>query len=343
MGNTSDSRKQRCYVQVESSYGEIPNSGGTASVANGDACLITSLVTKPTTARIQRPDKTGTLSAVAGYNGRKIGEWSASMSMAGSGTAGTAPDCDPFLQALFGQAGTVVPATSVTYALADAHPSLSIYNYRSPSTMTQKVAFGAIVQSMRCSFGDDVPTMDFSGQARWVLDSLQMVDLLNGATGKGGLTGATFPSEPASPVTNGDMAIGFTGVITIDSNTYSSLRAGSIAMDMARELPQNIFNSYFPGGPAADLRSIGLDFRLDDEDDSDLNSLKLKAINGTHVDIIFQIGTVAGNIWTWNLNNCILGAPDDDDSERKWGVGWGSGQAFSTSITSLDEISLVLT
>jgi hypothetical protein len=334
----SASRNQQCFVQVESTYGTIPNSAGVASVANSNACRIISLTTNPRAGHIDRPDKTGTLSATVGVGGRKSAEWSARMSVAGSGTAGTVPNMDPFLQSAFGKAGTVASSTSVTYSLEDAAPSLSIYNFRSPSTVTQQCAFGAVVNSVRVPLNQDVAEIEFSGPARWVVDSTSFAT--HDTAGKGGLT--AFPSAPSSPVYAGNMAVGFVGTVTLDGTTYSTIRSGNINIALSRELPMDVFNSYYAGQPTLGVREVTVDFNLYDADDAALTALKGKAISKTSVTLSFQIGATAGNIWTWTLNNVLLDVPSYDDGSANWSLNW-TGRAYASSATAKDEVALVIT
>ncbi|MDE2103020.1 MAG: hypothetical protein KGL39_37595, partial [Patescibacteria group bacterium] len=134
----SYSRNERIYLQAETTYGQIPNTGGTASVTGSNCCRHTKLVLTPDVALLTRRDKTGTRTITAGVAGRKAGKWLVEMDLAANGTAGVVPDCDPILQAIFGAAATVSAGVSVSYALTDVIKSLSIFSFRTPSTMMQR-------------------------------------------------------------------------------------------------------------------------------------------------------------------------------------------------------------
>jgi hypothetical protein len=54
--------------------------------------------------------------------GRKIGRWNISLDLAANGTAGVVPDCDPILQAIFGQTATVGAGTYAISASTNATP-----------------------------------------------------------------------------------------------------------------------------------------------------------------------------------------------------------------------------
>ncbi len=105
--NYSFSRLERAYLQIQPVFGTIPNSTGTASVSNSNACRFMHLELQNEVALLVRGDKTGTRSQEGMIGGRKIGRWNISMDLAANGTAGTVPDCDPLLQAIFGQTAAV--------------------------------------------------------------------------------------------------------------------------------------------------------------------------------------------------------------------------------------------
>jgi hypothetical protein len=337
--STANSSSQIGYVQVETTYGEIPNSTGTATVANADAFRIINLVTKGDTGDIQRPSKTTTLSRTVGMLGKKGGSWSTRVELAGSGTAGTAPDIDPFLRAAMGKAGTVSAGVSVSYALEDASPSLSIWNFRDPSTMEQLVAMGSVVQSMRINVSQESSEIEFSGACRYVTPSEGFAGL--DSTAKGGLS--AFPARPASPTYAGIMALGLYGSATLDGSSYTTLRSLSISADFARTLIDNVlFNGAYAGQPQQGIRNITVDFELTDEDTVANESLKAKARAKTAMDLVFVIGSTAGNICTVTLNDVQLTTPDYDDGQRSWGAKF-SGMAHAASETAKDELTIVFT
>lgn len=338
MPNSINSQNQALYIQEETAYATIPNTAGTATVGNSNACRLIKLSTNQQQALIDRPDKLPTLDFTIGIGGRKSAQWNTSMSLAGNGAPGAKPDCDLLLKALFGKAAVVVAGTSVTYGCDDTSPTLALWNFRKPSTAAQACAFGSIVNQGVFRLGQDVATAEFSGESYWVIDSNQFPTAATAA--KGGLT--AFPSEPSAPVTNGNMVVGFTGAVTLDGNSYSNLRSATITFNAGRELPKDVFNNFYPDSPAQDRRDIRVEFSMYDDDSVNLGSLKNKAINNTGVTLVFQMGTIAGNIWTFTLNNVILAAPQYDDGQRKFALNF-TGKAHATSATSKDPISLVIT
>jgi hypothetical protein len=159
---------------------------------------------------------------------------------------------------------------------------------------------------------------------------------------KGGLTQAAFPTEPASPITNGVAPPGFTGLITLDGNSYTTYRTGSITLDVARELPMDGFNSYYGLAPAAGERNVTSDWSMYDDDSAILQTLKQKAYAGTKISITFQIGTVAGSTWVFALKNILLPKPKFDYSGKRRVVQFSAARAHDTTIGAKDAFQITV-
>jgi hypothetical protein len=120
MPNYSLSRLERLFLQMQTAFGTIPNSSGTATVAAANACRHIKATLTNEVATLMRRDKTGSRTATQGVAGRKYGRWSTEMSLAPNGTVAVAPDCDPILQCLYGQAPTVTTAATTTAGASSA-------------------------------------------------------------------------------------------------------------------------------------------------------------------------------------------------------------------------------
>lgn len=116
------SRQETFFLQVESSFGVIPNTTGTATVAASNACAMIQFKMNRTTDPIVRKDKTGSRTMPAGVPGRQIAVWSTNMSLVTNGVAGVVPDCDPIFQSLFGAASTAMSGTKTITAASNASP-----------------------------------------------------------------------------------------------------------------------------------------------------------------------------------------------------------------------------
>jgi hypothetical protein len=335
-------RSQRCYPQIQSAFDSIPNTGGTATVANSDCCLVTTLTTEASQAEIVRPDKTGSLDEIVAQAGRRIGKFSAGMSAAGNGGAGVAPDCKNFLQGIIGAAGTIAAGVSVTYSLADALFYLAIYNFMSGiGNATQMCAFNALIQKMEATFGGDVPMLTFSGECSWTGDNDQAADSTHTpAESLGGLT--TWPAEPSAPVVNGTFPPGFKVTAVIDGNSYTNILSGKVALDVMRELLKD-GNTEFPGAGVPGPRTVLLDWTMADNDSSSLRGLKQKAFSRTPVNAVFTVGTVAGNRWVHTANNIIVPKPVYADQGIRRVVSFTGAHAYPSAITARDHYTLGIT
>ncbi len=122
MSANSLSRLERAYLQIQPVFGTIPNTTGTASVSNSNACRFMHMELQNETALLVRGDKTGTRSMEGMTGGRKVGRWNISMDLAANGTPGTVPDCDPILQAIFGSTAAVGSGTASIVSSTNASP-----------------------------------------------------------------------------------------------------------------------------------------------------------------------------------------------------------------------------
>lgn len=404
MSNYALSRLEHLYLQVETTFGQVPNSGGTASVAGANACRHVKATMDNRAALIERPDKTGVRSAPVGVLGRKSGAWSVDMSIAPNGVAGTAPDCDPLYQSVFGQAGTAVSGTasitaasnatpivvtatntfangdlvtitgvggntgangvwvigsvsgsgftllgsvgngvytsggtasrvSYKYSLSDSIPSLSMWSFRTPSSLDQRVAFGSVCQEMTLQMGQDVASQSFSGESLWVLSSNQFS--VADPTQKGGLS--AFPSEPGSPVTNGGIIAGFTGRAVVNGNTIATIRTATTRITTGNQLIKDTFGSYYPTGVQGDLRQVGVTLSLYEDDSTGFQNMIQVAQDKTPIQVILQVGTVAGSILVVCLNNVQMQPPTREEQLR-YIANFPEAMAHETSLTSKDEI-----
>lgn len=339
--NYAPSRQERIYLFSETTFGTIPTVGNSnACRAMPGASLLAVVDNYP------RPDKTGTRSQVIGILGRKRASWSLTMSLAGNGAAGVTPDCSPLLRALFGVIGgsgtgeAIVGATSVTYTLIDpaTMPSLSIFSFRTPSTMAQRIVEGAVVAQSTFTLGQNIATWTSSGTGLWCLDSDNFA--VADATQKGGL--GAFPTEPGAPVTNGQSTVGFTGSATFDGNVIAEIQTATISVTTGAAIVTDTFGSYYPTTTEGAVRSVSIACTVYDNDGTGIKNMKAKALTQTPITITLVIGTIAGNIWTFTLPNTQLAVPSYDDSRNRYMCSFPASLAHATSISVRDELSLLI-
>lgn len=329
------SRNERLYLQVESAYGVIPNTTGTATVGNSNACRLIKASLDAQAALIKRPDKTGTRSQLIGVVGRKNSDWSIDMSLAPNGSAGVIPDCDPLLQGVFGQTPTIVGGTSVTYSLVDSIKSLALWSFRSPSTIDQRVCSGSVVKEMTIEGGPDVAMLKFTGEGKWTLSSNQFAFADTGQ--KSGLT--SFPTEPGSPVTNGGMVIGFTGAIIVDGHTLATLRTCTMRAQTNNVTVKDTFGTFYPDSAEGDERNFMVDMSIYEDDTGTFQDLIQVSQDKTPITVSMTLGTVTGSMMTAIMSNVQLATPSREE-QRRYIANWSGSVAHASSVSVRDEMTM---
>jgi hypothetical protein len=229
--------------------------------------------------------------------------------MSGSGTAGTVADDHVLMENLFGSA-TISAGNNVTYSPADVEKSFTLYNFDKPAANDQEIIIGGIVQTGVFRIGGAIPFIELSGAAKWCIRKKQFAALT--AEQKGGIS--TFPTEPTSPAIVGFPPRGRTGTITIDGAAYPNFLDATINFNTGVTLGPSQFGSSSPSGPRRVRRVVTADISIEDDGGSNWDALCVKIPVNTPITITMVIGTVAGNIHTFTLNNAVLPQPTFDRS-----------------------------
>lgn len=300
-------RLERIYAAVETTFGTA------VTVTGSNACRFVKNTIDNDVAEIKRPDKTGNRTEAPASAGRKKGTWSTEMSLAPNGAAGVVPDFDPWMQATFGQAAVIVASTSATYSLSDSIKSFSLYDYRQPSTIDQRVSIGSTVTNATFQIGQDgAATITFEGENVWGLQSNQFS--VADPTQKGGLS--SFAVEPASPVTNGGIIAGFTGIATLNGTAIATLINGKVSIGTGNDIVRDTFNTYYGSATEGDMRRVTTSFSIYEDDSASYAGLVAASQSKAGIAIIYQIGTVAGSICTITLSGVQLGTHKKEEARR---------------------------
>jgi hypothetical protein len=323
---------ERVYAKVESAWGVA------ATLAGADCMRHTKCVLRADQAFIASSDKTGSISASEGALGARGGTWSLDWEARPHGTAGTVPDCDPILEAAFGQAATISAGVSAIYSLNSAIKGFSLGRYRQPANVMQQMGIGCVVQELAFSFVQQSNCrFTASGSNLWVPDSITFASLDSG--GKGGLV--SFPAEPATPTTNGTPVNGLAGTATLDGNTTVQIRAANVRLVTAIEVPRDrLFAGQYGSSPERDILGVFVDLTIVDEDIAAVTGLYTKALLGTKIAITLEAGTGTGTRIQWSMPLCKLPMPELDDSARKWASNLSGIRAYASTLTALDEVAL---
>lgn len=336
-----NSRDEHVYVQVTHPWaGAIPNTTGTATLANTDIVQHIRMQLNRQDNVIRSAGKTGALGVLPGIKGRRGATWSAEFPFRLSGAAGTPPDLDPILEAIFGQAGVDTGSTSVAYSLSDAIPELTLWSYLTPAAThtPQRCLWGGVLDTFELSSGDGEPVLRCGGSGAYVIDKPNFSNFSTAE--KGGLS--AFPSEPSSGVFVGSIVPAFAGSITLNSVGTFLVQSWTVRGRFNRSL-RYAHGSYLPLVPIAGVREISLDVRLYLENISNLSTLRELAHSKSTFDGSLVMGDTAGYIATFSLNNVTLSSESFDDSNPEWTIGWQDNLASMTDASTKDELTLTLT
>ncbi len=319
-------RNERLYLTQEVTYGQAVAPG------NSNYCRAIKSPMNNTVNLLNRRDKTGTRSVMPGIRGRAEGKWSTEMSLVTSG-GGADPDATVLLNMLFG-AGP----TSRAWALSDNIITGNLWSYRTPSSLDQRVALGAILTTATFTLGQDVAEWTAEGECMYVLGSnfFSVAD----TTQKGGLV--SYPGEPGSPVSAGDIIAGFTGSIMVDGISLAEIRTATIKVNTGNALVKDTFGSYYPTMAEGDERNISFGFNLYDNDSNGHETLKEAADSKVPVDAVVTVGTATDNMFTFTVKNIQLESPALDDNQRRFVATYGDSRAHGTNLASKDELTLAI-
>ncbi|WP_321471154.1 phage tail tube protein [uncultured Paludibaculum sp.] len=344
-------RLERIYLQPQTEFGTLPNTGGIATVGNANACRFIKATLKHKTNTITREDKTGTRTKTAGTKGRGNGEWSVEMSLAPNGVPAIKPDCAVILEALCGQAGQVTTATAangfptgtgvaegaqaVKYALADSVSAFAFWDFRQPSTINQRVGVACVVNRATFNVGQDsAATWSADGESMGMLTSNQFATA--DAVLKAALT--AFPAEPSAPVTNGDIIPGFVGKAMVGGNTLVTLRNATVEVQSGNVTVKDTFGAFLPTEAEGDGRTVTHKISVYEDDSAAFAALEAAATAKTPLEVIYVIGTVPGSMVVIHSKGVQLDEPDREE-ERRFSANF-NGTASGSSLSARDEITI---
>lgn len=347
MSNYNASRIKRIFAQQQASsaFATINNTTGVWSNTGAQLQRVDqgSLTLTRNAPYSRLPVLTGTTSEVAGVRGRKSATWDIKgMPFIPNGVAGSVPDCDIILQAAFGQAAT--GSGTKTYAFSNPPGSLPFTLLEFPhgsTSLTSRVAWGCVPTKLTWNFNAEFLTMDVTGAAGYIIDSTGFSIFDTNA--KAGLT--AWPLEPTSPTVNGQPITGFgTGyTATIDTQDLSlKVRVSTITFETGYTIVGDVYGSPYGIAIIPNTHTVSIALTALDDDSSALNDLKIKAdTDNTTINATIVAGTVAGSIFTFNLNNIQLNAFDLKDDGAMVDVEIPESMAHASSIGAVDDFTII--
>jgi hypothetical protein len=211
---------------------------------------------------------------------------------------------------------------TITYGPATQLPSVSIYDYWSPTTAVQRIISGAGVDKMKIKVNSDYHEFEFSGEARDLVDSTSF------AAGLAALS--AFPVEPAVAGLAYDIIPGHIGQVWIGAgpSQFFTLTEAEITINNNVDMRKREFGFAGPTCIAAGEREVGIKFRLYEKDDAATLALYQAAKNRTPIPIMIQLGESAGNLCGIYLPAVIPEVPEFDDRNPRleWNFSLSSAQ-----------------
>lgn len=199
----------------------------------------------------------------------------------------------------------------ITYPLAIALPSLTLYDYWDPVTAVSRVITGAAVDTFAMSVDGDFHEFVFRGPACDLLDSSSFV------SGAAGLS--TFPPEPTLTTFDYSIVPGHLGEAWLGSapNQFFTLTGASIEVNNNIDVRNQEFGSSYPRAIAPGMRQVASTFTLFAQDDAQTTALYAAAKQRTPVSAMLQLGQQQGQLMALLMATVTPEIPNYDDSETR--------------------------
>jgi len=214
---------------------------------------------------------------------------------------------------------------TITYGPATHLPSVSIYDYWSPSTAVQRIVAGAGIDRMKIKVNSDYHEFAFQGEARDLIDSASF------AAGLAGLS--AFPEEPAVAGLDYSIIPGHIGQVWIGAapTQFYSLIEAEIEIVNNVDMRKREFGYAGPTCIAAGEREVGIKFRLYEKDDAATIGLYQAAKNGTPISMMIQLGQSAGQLCGVYLPAVVPQVPEFDDGQPRleWNFSLSQAQGLA--------------
>lgn len=210
-------------------------------------------------------------------------------------------------------AGAAVGPT-VTYFPATELPSLSVFDYWTPSTSVQRLLCGCAVNEMDLQVNGDYHQFSFSGMAQDLLDTSSF------QSGMGMLTG--YPPEPPVDPTPITVIPGHLGQVWLGpiATRFYTLTSGKINLNNGLSMRTDEYGSSVPQAINPGPRTVLLDFDLFGQDDINTVDLYQAARQRSPIAVCLQLGQSNGQLFGLYLKSVVPEVPDygDQDSRLQW-------------------------
>lgn len=206
--------------------------------------------------------------------------------------------------------GSPLGAT-VSYSLGKLPKSVSVFDYWSPDSALHRLVSGAVIDEMRIRVNGDYHEFEFKGPASSVIDSASF------STGQGQLT--DFPVEPALADFNYSPVPGHLGQAWLGAlpERFYTVTGAELMIANNIDLRGREFGIEAPKCFAPGSREVKLGFSLYEQDNAATKALYQSARDRTPIQVMFQLGQQAGQMFGFYLKSWQPEVPRFDDRETR--------------------------
>lgn len=207
-------------------------------------------------------------------------------------------------------AGATLGAT-VTYQPATELPSLSVFDFWSPTTAVQRVLQGATVDQMEIAINADYHGFRFTGLAKDLLDSASF----SGPVGQL----QAYPPEPEVVGFDYSIVPGHLGQawLGVTPTRFCTITGGSVVVKNGLAARMNDFGSCGPLAFAPGTRTVTAAFDVYASDSGATTELYQAARQSSPIEVMFQLGQVEGQLAGVFLKSVVPEVPEFDDSDNR--------------------------
>ena len=209
--------------------------------------------------------------------------------------------------------GSVMGPT-VGYFPATELPSVSVFDYWSPSSAVHRILCGAGVDRVTVRLNGDYHEFEFNGLAQDLADSSSFT------SGVGQLT--SFPPEPALGAFDYSIVPGHMGQVWLGTtpNRFFTLTDAELVLANDLDVRAHEFGSSLPLAISPGTRSVTMDFQLFEQDDAATQALYQAARQQSPITVMLQLGQQPGQLFGVYMQSILPEVPEFNDADKrlKW-------------------------
>lgn len=197
------------------------------------------------------------------------------------------------------------------YPTAESLPSLTFYDYWSPTTAVQRILGGMAVDTLSIKVNGDFHEFDFSGQAQ------DLVDTTSFESGEFGMS--SYPAEPSVAPINYSIVPGNLGEIWLGSSPteFFTLTSATITFSNNLDLRAQEYGATLPQAIVPGQRSVEMNFSVYEMDDMATAGLYQAARQKSPISVMLQLGQQQGELFGLYMQSVVPQVPAFDDSDKR--------------------------